>query len=59
MAFAPKGCGPKIVDTRADLEKSMENLAKELGKTVDELTDRELDEASLRIGIPPHDWDIP
>ena len=56
MQFAPKDCRPTVVDTKGDLRKNEEKLAKELGKKVEELTEDEEDKALAKMGLCPLDF---
>ena len=56
MQFAPKDCQPTVVDNRSDYEKAKEEIAKELGKKVEDLTEKEKDQALCKLGLCPLDF---
>ena len=57
MSHAPADCAPKVVNLKDDLQQSREKLAKELGKSVEELTEDEEETALRRIGLCSLDLD--
>ena len=54
--FAPKDCQPTVVDNETDYEKAKQQLAKELNKKVEDLTEAEKDRALGMIGLCPLDF---
>lgn len=59
MRYAPKQCRPTIVDNSKDFEEAKAQLAKQLHKKVEDLTEDEEDEedkALAQIGLSPLDF---
>lgn len=56
MRYAPKQCRPTIVDNSKDFEKAKAQLAKQLHKKVEDLTEDEEDKALAQIGLSPLDF---
>ncbi len=54
--YAPKQCQPTIVDNSKDFEEAKEQLAKQLHKKVEDLTEDEKDKALAKIGLCPLDF---
>ena len=53
MRYAPKQCRPTIVDNSKDFEEAKAQLAKQLHKKVEDLTEDEEDKALAQIGLSP------
>ena len=51
MSHAPKDCQPKKFNPAKAVDESRKQLAKELGKKVEELTMSEEEEAMERVGL--------
>lgn len=56
MRYAPKQCRPTIVDNSKDFEEAKAQLAKQLHKKVEDLTEDEEDKALAQIGLSPLDF---
>lgn len=56
MRYAPKQCRPTIVDNSKDFEEAKAQLAKQLHKKVEDLTEDEEDKALVQIGLSPLDF---
>jgi len=56
MRYAPKQCRPTIVDNSKDFEEAKAQLAKQLHKKVEDLTEAEEDKALAQIGLSPLDF---
>lgn len=56
MRYAPKQCRPTIVDNSKDYEEAKEQLAKQLHKKVEDLTEEEEDKALAKMGLCPLDF---
>lgn len=56
MRYAPKQCRPTIVDNSKDFEEAKAQLAKQLHKKVEYLTEDEEDKALAQIGLSPLDF---
>ena len=56
MSNAPKDCQPTVVDNQKDYEKALKQVAKELGKKVEDLTPEEKDMAYGKLGLCPLDF---
>ena len=56
MRYAPKQCRPTIVDNSKDFDEAIAQLAKQLHKNVEDLTEDEEDKALAQIGLSPLDF---
>ena len=56
MRYAPKQCRPTIVDNSKDFEEAKAQLAKQLHKKVEDLTEDEEVKALAQIGLSPLDF---
>lgn len=54
--YAPKQCQPTIVDNSKDFEEAKAQLARQLHKKVEDLTEDEEDKALAKIGLCPLDF---
>ncbi len=56
MRYAPKDCRPTVVDNNKDYAEAKEQLAKQLHKKVEDLTEDEKDKALATLGLCPLDF---